>query len=164
MPQLLLFSPSAMSNSLRLHRLQHARPPCPSSTPRACSNSCLSSWWCHPTIPSSVIPSPPAFNLSQHKGLFQRVSASHQGPKYWSFSFIISPSNEYLGLISYRIDWYPWCPRDSQESFPAPQFECIYSLALSLLYGPTLTLVHDYWKNHSFDYMEICQQNDVSHF
>ena len=77
-------------------------------------------------------------------------------PKYWSFSFSISPSNEYSGLISYSIDCFefpqasPCCPRDSQESYLAPQFENINSLVLSLLYGPTLTSIHD--KNHSFDY------------
>ena len=64
-------------------------------------------------------------------------------PKYWSFSFSISPSNEYSGLISFRIDliWSPCCWRDSQESLPAAQFKIINSSALSLLYGPTLTSV-----------------------
>ena len=72
-------------------------------------------------------------------------------PKYWSFSFSKSPSNENSGLISFRIDLFdPCCPRDSQESSPEPQFKSIDSLALSLLYGPTLTSIHDYWKNHSF--------------
>ena len=71
-------------------------------------------------------------------------------PKHWSFSFSISPSNEYSELNSFRIDWY-CCPRDSQESSPTPQFQSTNSLVFSLLYGPTLTSVHDYWKNHSFD-------------
>ena len=71
------FSRSVVSNSLQPHGLQHARIPCPSSTPRVCSNTCLSSWWCHPTISSSVIPSPPPFNLSQHQSLFLGVSSSH---------------------------------------------------------------------------------------
>ena len=60
------------------------------------------------------------------------------------------PSNEYSELISFRIDWFDLLPRDSQESSPAPQFESINSLALSLLYGPTLTSLHNYWKSHSF--------------
>ena len=64
------FTPSATSNSLRPHGLQHARLPWPSPTLGACSNSCPSSWWCHPTISSSVVLSPPAFNLSQNQGLF----------------------------------------------------------------------------------------------
>ena len=98
-----------MSDSLWSHGLQHARPPCPSPTPRACSNSCPSSRWCHPTISSSVRPLPlPTFNLSQHQGLFKWVSSSHQMAKVWSFSssFSISPSNEYSVLISFRTDWY----------------------------------------------------------
>ena len=76
-----------------------------------------------------------------------------QCPKYWSFSFSISPSNEYSGLISFRIDWLDLLAvqRDSQESSPILQFKCINSSALSLLYGPTLTSIHYYWKNHSFD-------------
>ena len=76
-----------------------------------------------------------------------------QCPKYWSFSFSISPSNEYSGLISFRIDWLDLLAvqRDSQESSPIPQFKCINSSSLSLLYGPTLTSIHYYWKNHSFD-------------
>ena len=76
-------------------------------------------------------------------------------PKYWSFSFSISPSNKYSGLISFRIDWFwsPCRPRDSQESSPIPQLKSINSLPLSLLYGPTLTTIHDYWKNHSFNYI-----------
>ena len=100
------FSLSVMSDSLRPHWLQHSRLPCPSPTPRDISNSCPSSQWCHPTISSFVAPSPPAFNLSQHQGLFQWVSYLHQVAKIWSFSFSISPSNEYSGLISFRMDWF----------------------------------------------------------
>ena len=72
-------------------------------------------------------------------------------PKYWSFSFSSSPSNEYAGLISFRIDWFDLLPRDSQESSPAPQFKNINFSALSFLYGPTLTSIRDHWKNHIFD-------------
>ena len=81
-------------------------------------------------------PSPPAFNLPQHLGLFQWVSSSHQEwPKYWSFSFNMSPSNKHSGLISFRMDWLDLLaePRDSQESSPTPQFKSISSLALSFL-------------------------------
>ena len=95
--------------------------------------------------------------------VFSSESALHiKWPKYWSVS--ISPSNEYSGLISFRIDWFNLlcCPRHPQVSSPAQQFKSINSLALSLLYGPTLTPVHGYWKkNHSFD---LCQQSDVSAF
>ena len=73
-------------------------------------------------------------------------------PKCWSFSFSISPSNEYSGLISFRIDWLDLLsPRDSQESSPTPQFKSINSSVLSFLHSPILTSIHDYWKNHSFD-------------
>ena len=75
-------------------------------------------------------------------------------PKYWSFSFNIRPSSEYSGLISF--DLLASSSRDSQESSPSLQFESINSLvALSLLYGPALTSVHDYFKNHSFDYTDF---------
>ena len=78
-------------------------------------------------------------------------------PKYWNFSFSTSPSNEYSELISFR-DWLVWSscsPRDSQESSPTPQFKSLNSSALNLLYSPTFTSIHDYWKNHSFDYMDL---------
>ena len=109
--------------------------------PRVCSDSCPLNWWCHPTISSSAV----LFNLSQHQNLFQCVITSHQVAKCWSFS--ISPSNDYSGLIPFRID----CSlRVSQESSPAPLFESMNSLVLSLLYGPILTSIHDYGKKHSF--------------
>ena len=79
------FSHSVVSDSLQPHELQHARPPCPSQTPGVHSNSCPSSRWCHPTISSLSSPSPPAFNLSQHQGLFKRVSSSHQVAKALEF-------------------------------------------------------------------------------
>ena len=75
-------------------------------------------------------------------------------PKFWSFSFSISTSNEHPGLISFRMDWLdrsPCSPRDSQESSPTPQFKSISSSVLSFFHSPTLTMLHDYWKNHSFD-------------
>jgi len=75
------FIHSVVSDSLQSHGLQHARPHCPSPTPGVYSNSCPLCWWCHPTIPASVIPFPPSFNLSQHQGLFKWVSSSHQVAK-----------------------------------------------------------------------------------
>ena len=85
--------------------------------------------------------------------------------KYWSFSFSIHLSNEYSGLISFTMDSLDLEVKGDLKSFsPTPQFKTINSLALSLLYGPTLTSVHDYWKNHSFDYIDLCQQSDVSAF
>ena len=99
------FSYSVASNSLRPHGLQHSRFPCPSPAPRACSDSCPLSQWCHPTISSSAIPFSPCCYLSQCQGLFQWVSSSHQVAKVIEFQFSISPSHEYSGLISFRIDW-----------------------------------------------------------
>ena len=86
------------------HGLQHSRLAWPSLSPGVCSNSCPLNQWYHPTISSSLPPSPPAFSLSQHQGLFQWFGS--WWPKYRSFSFSINPSNEQSGLISFRIDWF----------------------------------------------------------
>ena len=97
--------------------------------------------------------------------IFSNELALHiRWPKYWSFS--ISPSNEYSGLISCRIDWFGLLAVQGalKESSPASQFERINSLVLSLLYGPALTSRHDYWKKHSFECMNHCWQSDVSAF
>ena len=142
------FSHSVVSDSLQPHGLQHTRPPCPSPTPGACSNSCPSSWWCHPNISSSVIP----FNLSQHQGLFKWVSSLHQVVKGLEFQ-LQHQSFQWMFRTDFLYDWLvgsPCSPRDSQES-STPQFKSISSSALSFLYGPTLTFIHDYWKNHSLD-------------
>ena len=97
--------------------------------------------------------------------VFSNESALHiRWPKYWSFSFSISPS------VNIH-DWFPldgllWScsPRDSQEFSPAPQFKSINSSALSLFYGPTLTSIQDYWENQSFDQMDLCWQSNVAAF
>ena len=86
--------------------------------------------------------------------VFSNESALHiRWPKYWSFSFSISPSNEYSGLISFRMDWLDLLAvQGTLKSFlQHPQFKSINSLWLSFLYSPTLTSIHDYWKNHRFD-------------
>ena len=85
--------------------------------------------------------------------VFSNKSILHiRWPKYWSFSFSISPSSEYSGLISFRMDWLGLLAvQGTLKSSPTPQFKSMSSLALSFLYGPTLTSIHDYWKNHSFD-------------
>ena len=96
-----------MSDSLRPHRLQHARFPCPPLSPRVCSNSCPLSWWCHPTISSSAAPFSFLLSIFPIIRVFSNESALHiRWPKYWIFSFSIGPSNEYSGLISFRIDWF----------------------------------------------------------
>ena len=100
------FSHSVMSNSLRRHGLQLARLPCPSPTPRAYSNSCAERWWCHPTISSSVVPFSSCLKSFPSLRVFYSESVLRiRWPKYWSCSFSISPSNEYSGLISFRMGW-----------------------------------------------------------
>ena len=94
-----------------------------------------------------LAPIPPS-----NRVFFNESTLHMRWPKYWSFSFSISPSNEYSRLISFSIRLFgsPFSPRDSQESSPTSQFKSINSSVLSFLYGPTLTSIHDYWKNHSF--------------
>ena len=105
-----------------------------------------------PSHPLSSPYPPPAFNLSQHQGLFQWVSSLHQVAKilklqlqHQSFQWIFRVDFFYDWLV-----WFPCSPRDSQESSLAPQFKSINFLTLSLFHGPTLTSIQDYWKNHSF--------------
>ena len=144
------FRCSVVSDSLWHHEPQHARPPCPSPTPGVHPNPCPLSQWCHPTISS---PSPPAFNLSKHQGLFQWVNSLHQVVKVLEFqlqnqSFQWTPRTDLLqnGLVG-----SPCSPRDSQESSPTPQYKRINSSVLSFLHSPTLTSIHDHWKNQNFD-------------
>ena len=138
-----------MSDSLRPHGLQHARFPVHRQLPELtqahvhCVGDAI-----QPSHPLSS-PSPPAFNPSQHQGLSNESVLPIRWPKYWSFSFSISPCNEYSGLISVRIDWLG-LPA-VQESSLTPQFKSINSSVLSFLYRPTLKSIHDHWKNHSFD-------------
>ena len=104
-----------------------------------------------PSHPRSS-PSPPALSVPQHQGLFNELSLHIRWLKYWSFSFSISLSNEYSGLIFSRMDWLDLLAvQGTLKSLLQPQFKNITSLALNLLHGPTLTSIHDYWKNHSFD-------------
>ena len=107
-------------------------------------------------------PSAPAFNFFQHQGLFHWISSSRQVAKCWSFSFSISPSNEYSGLTSFRIDWFDifavlWTLKSLLWH---------HSLKASILWCLTFSLSNscDYWNNHSFDYMDFCQQSNVSNF
>ena len=102
------FSRSVMSDSLRPHESQHARPPCPSPTPRVYSNSCPSSWWCHPAISSSAIPisSCPESRSFPSIMVFSIESTLRiRWPKFLSLSFSINPSNKHPELISFRMDW-----------------------------------------------------------
>ena len=96
--------------------------------------------------------------------------ASGSSPMSWLFtsgSQSIGTSVQWIFKVVFLYDWLVWfpcSPRKSQESSPAPQFQSINSLAFSLLYGTTLTSLHDYWKNHRFDYTDLCQQSDISLF
>ena len=155
-----------MSNLLQPHGLQHARLPCPSPTPGVCSNSCPSSWWCHLTISSSVVPFSSRLQSFPHQGLFQWVSSSHQVVKGLEFQLQHQPF-QWIFRTDFLWDWLvgsPCGPRDSQESSPTPQFKSINSSALSFLYTSTLTSIHDHWKNHSFDWTDFCWQSNVSAF
>ena len=99
------FSCSVVSNTLRPHELQHARLPCPSPTPGVYSNSCPLNQWYYPTISSSLIPFSSCLQSSPALGSSNESVLPIKWPKYWSFSFSISPSNERSGLISFRMDW-----------------------------------------------------------
>ena len=106
------FSHSIVSNSLRPHELQHARPPCPSPTPRVHPNPCPLCWWCHPAISSYVVPFSSCLQSFPTSGSFPMNQVAKiseflhiRWPKYWSFSFNISPSNEHPRLISFMMDW-----------------------------------------------------------
>ena len=149
-----------MFDSLWPHGLQQARLPCPSPTPRTYSNSCPLSQWCYPTISSSVIhfssclqsfPASGSFLVSQFFG--QNIGASA--------SASVLPMN-IQGWFPLGLTCWSLCsPRDSQKSSPAPQFKSIYSLVLSLFYGPTLTSVHDYWKKSYCWLQYSCLENPM---
>ena len=111
-------------------------------------------------------PSPPASNPSQHQGLFQWGKSSHEVAKVLDFPLQHQSFQWTLrtDLLSDGLVGSPCSPRDSQESSPTPQFKSINSSALSSLYSPTLTSIHDHWKNHSLDQMDLCWQSNVSAF
>ena len=122
---------------------------------------------CHPLF--LLPPIPPSIRVFSNES-----TLCMRWPKYWSFSFSIIPSKEHPGLISFRMDWLdllqnglfgsPCSPRDSQESSPIPHFKNINSSVLSFLYIPTLTCIHDHWKNHSLDQTDLYWQSNVSAF
>ena len=156
-----------MSDSLRPHRLKHARLPCPSPSPGVCSNSCPLNQWCHPTISSSVIP------LLFLPSIFPSIRGSSNesvlrimGPKYWSFRFCISSSNEYSELISFRIDWFDLLAAQGTLK----SLLQYYTLKASIVWHSAffmVQLLHPYMsagKTHSFDYTDLCQQSNVSAF
>ena len=155
---LLLFSQSALSDSLQPHGLQHTRLPCHLPISRSLlkllSIESVMPFnhlvLCHPLF---LLPS-----IFQASGSFimSQLFASHGQSIGASASASVLPMN--------IQGWSPCSPRGSQESSPEPQFKSISSSSLSLLCGPTLTSIHDYWKNHSFDYTNLCWQTNVSAF
>ena len=156
---LLLLSRSVNSYSLWPHELQHTRLPCPSPSSRSffkllSIESVMPSNYlilCRPLL--SVFPSIRAFS--------SELALCPSWPKYWSFS--ISPFNVYSGLISFKIGWfYLLAVQGTLKSLL--QHHSSKALVFSFLYGSTLIFIHDYWKNHSLDYMDICWQSDVSAF
>ena len=146
------FSRSVVCGFLQPHGLQHAGLSCPSLTLGACSNSCPRSQWCHSTISSSVVPFSclQSFPVSGSFLMSQFFTSGGQSIGV-SASTSILPMNIKdwfsLGLTSF----ISFCPRDSQESSPTPQFKNINSSTLCLLCGPNLTSILEYWKNHTFD-------------
>ena len=147
------FSRSVVSDSLRPHESQHGRPPCPSPTPGVYPNPCPSSWWCHPAISSSVIPffscplSFPASGSFLMSQLFTWGGQSIGG----SASTSVLPMNTQNWS---PLGWTGWIFLQSKRLwrvFSNTTVQSINSSALSFLYRPTLTSIHDYWKNHSLD-------------
>ena len=155
------FSLSVMSNSLWPHGLHHARLPCPSPAPQACSNSCPLSWWWHPTNLSSVIPLLLLPSILTSIKVFSNESVlCIKWPKYWSFSFSISPSSEYSGWISFRIDWLDILSKGlsrvfSNTTVQKHQFFGAQLFFMVQLSHPCITT----GKNNSFDYINLCWQS-----
>ena len=140
-------SRSVVSDSLRPHEAQHGRPPCPSPSPGVHSNSRPSSRWCHPAISSSVIPfssCPQSLLASESFPMSQLFAWGGQSTGVSALASVLPKKSQDLS----PSEWTGWI---SQESSPTPQFKSINSSALSFLHSPTLTSIHDHWKNHSLD-------------
>ena len=143
-----------MSESLWPHRLQHARLPCLSATPGACSNSCPLSQWYHPNISCSVSPFSSCLQFFPASGSFPTSQFFASGGQRIGVSALASvlPMNiqDRFGLLAVQETLKSLLQHHSSKAS--------ISLALSLLYGPTLTFVHDYWENNSFDHTDLCQK------
>ena len=158
-------SGSVVSDSLQPHESQYATPPCPSPTPGVHSYSCPSRRWCRSAISSSVVPFSSSLQSLPASGSFPMSQLFAWGGQ----SIGVSASASVLPMNTQ--DWSlggltgsPCSPRDSQESSPTPQFKSINSSELKFLHPPTLTSIHDHWKNHSLDQMDLCWQSKVSAF
>ena len=159
------FSSSVMSNFLQSHGLQHARLPCLSPTPRACSNSCPLSWWCHPTISSSVAP-------------FSSCLQSFPASASFLVSWLPESGDQSIGasasasVLPMNIqDWLPlgWTGWIALQSKGLSRVFSGITVQKHQFFGTQPFLwsnshIHTYWKNHSFDYMNLCWQRNVSAF
>ena len=152
------FSHSVMSDSLWPHRLQHARPPCPSPTPGVYPNSCSLSRWCHPAISSSVVP-------------FSSCLQSFPASGSFSMSLLFVSGGQSIGASASALpmnfqSWFPLgltglislLSKGLSRVFFSVTVQKHQLFSAQLLYGPTLTSIHNYWKNHSFDYPDLCHQ------
>ena len=149
----LQFSHSVMSDSLWPHETQHARPLCPSPTPKVQPKAHSSSQWCHPAISSSVIPfssCPQSLPASESFPMSQLFAWGGQSTGVSALALFFQ-RNPRVDLLQNGLVGSPCSPRDSQDSSPTPQFKSINSSVLSLLHSPTLTSIHDHRKNHSLD-------------
>ena len=160
------FSNSIVSNSLQPRELQHATLPCLSPRPGACSNSCPLSWWCHPTISSSVVPFSSRLQSFPAPGSFYMSQFFASGGQ----SIEVSASTSVLPMNTQ--DWFPigWTGWISLQSKGLSRVFCNTIVqkhqffSFSFLYCPTFTFIHDYWENHSPDYTDFCQPSNVSAF
>ena len=158
---MLLFSHSVMSNSLWPHGLQQALFPGLHHLPELAQTQVHQVSDAIQPSHSLFSHSPPTFSLSQHQGLCKWI----RRPKYWSFSFNISPFNEHPGLISFRMDWLDLLAvQGSLLQHHSSKASVLQGSATFMVHGPTFTSIHDYWKNHSFDETDLCWQSNVSAF
>ena len=159
------FSCSVMSDFLRPHGLQNARPPYPSPTPRAYSNSCSLAQWCHPTILSSVVS-------------FSSCPQSFPASGSFPMSQFFTPGGQSIGVSAsasvlpkniqdwFFLGWTAWIFRQSKRLSRVFSNTTVqkYQLFSTQVYTPTLISIHDYWRNHSFDSADLCWQSNVSAF
>jgi len=140
-------------DSLPPHEPQHTRPPCPSPTPGVHPNPCPSSRWCHPTISSSVVPfssCPQSFPASGSFKMSQLFPSGGQSTGVSASTSVLPMNTQDWSPLGWT-GWISLQSKESQESSPITHFKSINSSVLSFLYSPTLTSIHDHWKNHSLD-------------
>ena len=146
-PSSFQFSRSVMSDSLQPHGLQHTRPPCPSPIPRVYSNPCPLSQWCHPTSSSFVIPFSSRLQSFPVSGSFPVSQFFASGGQSIGASASVLPVNTQDWSPSEWTGWISLQSKGLSRVFSTPQFKSIHSSTLIFLYSPTLTSIHDYWKN-----------------